>query len=195
MGHLSATIVRPAAGLVWVVLCLTLLAGCASGRGSTRLTTDDVREMSVELASSLAGSDFLGERGPDSVRMVVAMDRVENLSSDVVPVSEQWYLMERIRASTPLQSLGQQRNIAFVIPVEQMVQLRERGGAEAALAMAGRAPTHALRGVLRSVTRVSGLDRTDLYSFECRVIDLETGGVLWSDSFELKRAAVGRAYD
>lgn len=194
MGHLSIPILRQLA-CITLGMSILLLGGCASGQKSTRLTTDDVQEMSIQLAASLAGSDFLGERGTASERMVVAMDRVENLSSDVVPISEQWYLMERIRASTPLQSLGQQRNIGFVIPAEQMRQLKDRGGAEAALLMSNRAPTHAMRGVLRSITRVSGLDRTDLYSFECRVIDLETGGVQWSDSFELKRAAVGRAYD
>lgn len=172
------------------------LPGCAMTQSrSTRLTTDDVKEMAVQLAASLASSDFLRERSPSSDRMVIAMDNVQNLSSDLVPVSEQWYLMERIRASTPLASLGSQRNIAFVIPADNLRQLKDRVGAEAALAGAGRAPTHAMRGVLRSVTRAAGLDRTDLYSFETRVIDLGSGAVLWSDSFELKRAAVGKQYD
>jgi hypothetical protein len=172
------------------------LPGCAMTQSrSTRLTTDDVKEMAVQLAASLASSDFLRERSPASDRMVIAMDNVQNLSSDLVPVSEQWYLMERIRASTPLASLGSQRNIAFVIPADNLRQLKDRVGAEAALAGAGRSPTHAMRGVLRSVTRAAALDRTDLYSFETRVIDLTTGAVLWSDSFELKRAAVGKQYD
>ena len=170
-------------------------AGCAARKGSTRLTTGDVRDMSVELAASLAMSELLSERGPESARMVVAIDRVENLSSDVVPVSEQWYLMERIRASTPLQALASQRNIGFVIPAEHLRQLRERAGAEAALAMERRAPTHAMRGTLRSITRAIALARTDLYSFECRIIDLASGDVVWSDSFELKRAAAGLSYD
>lgn len=176
--------------------CGLAFGGCATtGSRTTRLTTDDVKEMAVQLAASLASSEYLRERTPASERIVVAMDNVENLSSDVVPVSEQWYLMERIRASTPLASLGSQRNIAFVIPAEHLRQLKERGGAEAALVGAGRAPTHAMRGVLRSVTRSAGVDRTDLYSFETRLIDLGSGAVVWSDSFELKRAAVGKQYD
>ncbi len=171
------------------------MGACASTQKSTRLTTDDVKELSVQIAASLAASDFLRERSPSSERLVVAIDRVENLSSDVVPVSEQWYLMERIRASTPIGSLGSQRNVAFVIPAAQLRQLKERVGAEAALAGAGRSPTHAMRGVLRSVTRSAGVDRTDLYSFETRVLDLASGNVIWSDSFEIKRAAVGKQYD
>lgn len=185
--------------LVMSMLLATLAvaaSGCATTPSrSTRLTTDDVKEMAVQLAASLASSDFFRERSPASDRMVIAMDNVQNLSSDLVPVSEQWYLMERIRASTPLASLGSQRNIAFVIPADNLHQLKDRVGAEAALAGAGRSPTHALRGVLRSVTRSAGVDRTDLYSFEARVVDLTSGAVLWSDSFELKRAAVGRQYD
>lgn len=183
--------------VVMAVACaITGAGGCATTqRGSTRLTTEDVKEMAEQMAASMTASDFLRERGPGSPRMVVALDHIENLSSDVVPVSEQWYLMERIRASTPLASLGTQRNIAFVIPAEQMNQLRDRGGAEAALFGAGRAPTHAMQGVLRSVTRSAGINRTDLYSFEVRVIALDSGDLVWSDSFELKRAAVGRQYD
>jgi len=176
--------------------CVSLLCGCASTQSrSTRLTTEDVRAMAVEMAASMASSDFLRERDAGSPRMVVALDHVENLSSDVVPVSEQWYLMERVRSSLPLATLGSERNIAFVIPAEQMNQLRDRVGAEAALLGAGRAPTHAMRGVIRSVTRASGVHRTDLYSFEVRVIDLGTGRIDWADSFEFKRAAVGLAYD
>lgn len=182
-----------------ITLCLMSVFGCVgcavTRERSTRLTTEDVKEMAEQMASSMASSDFLRERSPESERMVVALDHVENLSSDVVPVSEQWYLMERLRASTPLASLGAQRNIAFVIPAEQMNQLRDRSGAEAALFGAGRAPTHAMRGVLRSVTRSTGINRTDLYSFEVRVIALASGDLAWSDSFELKRAAVGRQYD
>lgn len=185
------------AGLVAAIgVGVCAAGGCASTRErSTRLTATDVRDMSAEMAASLAGSDFLRERGPDSERMVIAIDRVENLSSDVVPVSEQWYLMERVRASTPIQSLGTQRNIGFVIPAEHLKRLKERGGAEAAMAAERRAPTHAMRGVLRSVTRAVALARTDLYSFECRIIDLSTGDIVWSDSFELKRAAAGLSYD
>ena len=194
--RVGAGVVARAVGVFACAIGAAALCGCATTqRGTTRLTTEDVKEMAEQLAASMAGSDFLRERGPDSARMVIALDHVENLSSDVVPVSEQWYLMERIRASTPLSSLGAQRNIAFVIPAEQMNQLRDRGGAEAALMGAGRAPTHAMRGTLRSVTRTAGVHRTDLYSFETRVIDLGSGAVMWSDSFELKRAAAGLAYD
>lgn len=168
---------------------------CASTQKTTRLTTDDVKELAVQMAASLAQSDLLKERSPASERIVVAMDKVENLSSDVVPVSEQWYLMEGIRASSPIDALRAQRNVVFVIPAAQLQQLKDRVGAEAALAGAGRDPSHAMRGVLRSVTRTAGVDRTDLYSFETRLIDLGSGDVVWSDSFEIKRAAVGKQYD
>lgn len=168
---------------------------CASTQKTTRLTTDDVKELAEQMAASLARSDLLKERSPSSDRIVVAMDKVENLSSDVVPVSEQWYLMERIRASSPIDALRAQRNVVFVIPAAQLRQLKDRVGAEAALAGAGRDPTHAMRDVLRSVTRTSGVDRTDLYSLETRLIDLGSGDVVWSDSFEIKRAAVGKQYD
>lgn len=93
-----------------ITLCLMSVFGCVgcavTRERSTRLTTEDVKEMAEQMASSMASSDFLRERSPESERMVVALDHVENLSSDVVPVSEQctsWSGYELQRRSPPLE--------------------------------------------------------------------------------------------
>lgn len=171
-------------------------AGCASapgGRSSTRLTADDLHEIASQMASRLRASEFLAGRGPDSEPMTIAIQRLTNLSSDVIPVGEQWWLMERVRAALPIVALGRERAIAFVIPAERAADLRMAGHEPAILSE--RAPTHTMDAVFRSVTRSGGDHRTDLYMCEYRITDLATGELAWADSFEFKRAAFGRSWD
>jgi hypothetical protein len=170
--------------------------GCASAPGgpsSTRLTADDLREITAQMATKLRASDFLGTRTPDSPPITVAIQRVSNLSSDVIPVSEQWWLMERVRNSLPIVELGKDRNFAFLIPAERLEELRALGF-EAGVG-SQRNPTHVMDAVFRSVTRSADAARTDLYMCEYRITDITSGELAWADSFEFKRAAFGRSWD
>lgn len=173
---------------------LFILPGCASTPAqSTRLTTDDLQTVTIEMAERLRGSDFLRDRTTDSPRIIVAIQKVENLSMDIITEGERWYLLERVVGSNPIMSLRQSRNIGFVIPAERVQKTREvTGDSEFAK---GRAPTHEMTATFRSVTRAAGLDRTDLYACEYRVTELSTGKISWTDVFEFKRAAAGKAYD
>lgn len=180
-----------------VVLGLALgagLGGCAAPPRTTAITVGDIQEVASEMAAKLAASDFLKDRGPDSPRMVIAIQKVENLTMDLIPESDRWYLMDKVRSSFSLQELSKQRNIAFVIPAEKLRAAREKGTLEGDFA-AERAPTHEMTATFRSVTRAAALNRTDLYLCEYRITDLATGALDWSDAFEFKRAALGRAYD
>lgn len=176
-----------------VILC-ACLAGCAGAPQSTQMTSGDLEVTTAAMARDLAGSRFLAERGPDSERMVVAINKVENLSSDLMPAGEQWMLMERVKGSLPIVELGRQKNIAFVIPAEHLREGRERGTLPEGFA-AGRRPTHEMAATFHSGTRVAGLDRTDAYLVEYRITDLATGELVWNGTFEFKRAAAGLAYD
>lgn len=183
------------AGL-WVIAaaCAMALPGCAAPVKTTAITVDDIQEVAVEMAGKLRGSDFLKERGPGSPRMVIAIQRVENLTMDIIPEADRWYLMDRVRSSFSLMELSKEKNIAFVIPAEKLRAAREKGTLEADFATE-RAPTHEMTATFRSVTRAAGLNRTDLYLCEYRITDLASGELDWSDAFEFKRAALGRAYD
>ncbi len=172
------------------------VTGCASapgGASSTRLTVDDLREITAQMAAKLRDSDFLVSRTPESEPITVAIQRVTNMSSDLIPQSEQWWLMERVRNSLPIIELGKQRNLAFLIPAERVEELRQLGF-EPGL-MSERRPTHVMDAVFRSVTRSGGAARTDLYMCEYRITGIDTGELVWADSFEFKRAAFGRSWD
>lgn len=184
---------RPAALLGCVLLGAPL--GCAAQRtGSTRLTAQDFADLSAQVAADLGASDAVASRTADAEPWIVAMDRVENLSGDFIPASEQWWLMEKVRSGLPMRALAEGHAIRFVIPAERLAEIRGRGG-ELANAGAERAPTHRMGAEIRSVARTGGGGRTDLYATDFEILDLSTGAVIWSGRGEIKRVAFGRAWD
>lgn len=185
---------RVAWAIVPVALWAMLGACAAAGPQSTRATADDLDQLTIEIAASLLASDFLANRSPTSPPIRIAIERVTNLSSDLIPESEQWWLMQRIRSSVSLQSLSGDKAIRFVIPAEHLAELRNRGG-ELVEAAHERDPTHTMSATIRSITRMANGHRTDLYATEYQITDLTTGEPVWTDSFIFKRAAFGRAWD
>ncbi|MFZ4574715.1 MAG: hypothetical protein ACOYN0_09980 [Phycisphaerales bacterium] len=175
------------------VLSAGLLCGCAP-KTTTRITVADLEETTSVIADKLRGSDLLASRGPDSPPMIVAIHKVENLTSDIIPDGDRWWMMQRVRASQPILTLSRDKNIRFVIPAEHLRQGLERGTLEAGFA-ADRAPTHEMSATFLSTTRAAGKNRTDAYLCEYRITDLATGGLAWTEIFEFKRAAFGKGYD
>lgn len=171
------------------------LGGCASAYAqSTTLSASDLEATASEISAKLNASDFLKGRGPDSPKMVIAINKVENLTSDLIPASEQWWLMQRIRDSMGVQTLSKQRNIKFVIPAKFLNDAQRKNTLPEDVALE-RSPTHEMSATFRTATRTAKLDRTDAYLCEYRITNLTDGTLEWSDSFEFKRTAFGRAYD
>lgn len=161
------------------------------------MTASDLTHMSTAMAQSLAQSDALAQRGPTSEPWYITVNKVMNLSSDVMTASEQWLVIARLRAELPLLALREQKNITFVLPAERVAQLRnhpdyveydERFGSE-------RQVTHEMSATFRSITRAQAKDRTEVYYAEFEVVDLATGSPVWSDRFEFKREARGHVWD
>lgn len=171
------------------------LVGCGVSGTSTHLTLDDINVMTSEMGQSLRASAFLSDRDARSPEALVAIDRAENRTRDIIPVGEQWAIMERVKDSSALQELGRDKNLAFVIPAEHFREGVARGAYDIDEIYTDRRPTHQLSGSLLTVTRSGGVDRTDLYVCEFRLVNLENGAVEWSDTFEFKRAARGKGYD
>ncbi len=172
------------------------LASCATWRApeSTRLTDDDLIATTDAMATKLGESDFLRERGPGSDPIVIAINKVQNLTSDIIPEREQWWMMARVRDRLNVNALRRERAVAFVVPKEFLVAGREAGAYDEVAAM-GRAPTHAMEATFRSATRSGGRARADAYLCEYRITDLADSGLCWTDTFEFKKAALGRSYD
>ncbi len=180
---------------LWVLLLIA--AGCAAPARSTRFTDADFSEIASAMAQSLYASDAIQNRTPDSPLWVVSIDKVTNLTSDVITVPEQWAIMARIIGAAPLEELDRVKNIRFVIPPERALALRDRGiDDEVDLAYGSRREVnHTMTATFRSVTRANPTARTDVYLCVFELLDLDTGQLVWSGSYEIKRSAVGKVWD
>ncbi len=175
-----------------------VLSGCAGPPRSTVMTVEDyeyvAREMAGNLRRSLVDKGLLASRGPDSPPIVIAVQKVVNLTSDVMSEATKWYLMARVVNSQPLRSLRATKNVYFTIAAEHLREARKRGSVETGFAEL-RHPTHAMTATFHSVTRSTGVERTDLYYCQYEITDLLTGETVWSDKVEFKRIAHGRTWD
>lgn len=171
-----------------------VFVGCTQPAQSTRLQTRDFQDISTEVAASLQSSDFLRDRTSDSALILIAIRKIENLTTDILAEGEKWFLMDRVMNSGVMTELRHERNIRFVIPKDRLDALAEANQWAGPIA-ADRHPTHTMTAVLRNVTRAAGIDRTDLYSAHYAITSLGTGETVWSGEYLLKRVAAGRAYN
>ncbi len=203
IGRLYQPILRQILGLRvgFVVLLVSALAllGCASGSvgESTRLTINDFDAMAEAMAQSLLASEALGGRGPESDPWIVSIDKVLNLSDDVMTENEQWSIMAQVRGAVPICALWDLKAVRFVLPAERVVEMRQSADATDFSEGFGndRRVTHTMTATFRSVTRAQAKTRSDLYYCEFDLLDLATGEPTWSDRFEFKRQAKGHVWD
>jgi hypothetical protein len=185
-----------------LLLVLLLLTGCNSAptSRSTRMTVDDLNEMSEAMAQSLARSDALRDRTPTSEPWVISIDRAQNLSSDVMTESEKWFVVQKLRSTLPIQAMSKQKNITFVIPKERLDAIRANPkldvGSDPNFG-ATRKPTHQMNATFRSLTRANkeGTGRTEAYYCEFEIMEFASAVPVWADKFEYKRGATGHIWD
>lgn len=180
-------------------LCVSVVntlysVGCVAPAKSTRLQTRDFQDISTEVGASLQSSEFLRERTPESPLMLIAIHKIDNLTTDLVSEGEKWFLMDRVMNSGVMDALRRERNIRFVIPAEKLEALAERNLWAAPIAPERR-PTHTMTASLRNVVRAAGLDRTDLYAAHYTITALDSGENVWTGEYLLKRTAEGRSYN
>ena len=176
--------------------CL-LIAGCAARPQTTRMTVDDFQVISSAMATSFLASNALARRTPNSPLWIVSLDKVTNLSSDVMTTDEQWAIMARLLGQMPIASLWQQKNIRFVLPPERTEQIRQSDINDEARGDFGAARnvSHTMTATFTSITRAQATDRTDIYYCEFDIINLTKGLAVWNDRFKYKRAARGHIWN
>ena len=180
---------------------LVATAGCtAGGARSTRLTDRDLDGVVQAMRASLAASDFFGQRDEHAEPAVIVLDRIENLTGDLLTRAERWMLVARVQGALPIRELAGKKNIAFQITPERHALLRKAGFA-GDLETAPQA-THLMTATFHSARRAgrdtrTGLTdrRADYYYFEYRITEVRTRRLAWTDSFEIKREAVGLVID
>jgi hypothetical protein len=176
------------------------LTGCAAGNQTTRIRHADLDDLVHEMVESLAASDFLRGRTPDSAPWRIVIDKVQNLSSDVVSEAEQWMVVARVRGAVPLRSFASTRNITFQFNPQRAESLRRAGVAVRPIDPAF-APTHLMSATFRSLRR-AGRARSELtdlraetYLMSFRIVDLQSRAIEWMGQFAFKRQAEGLLID
>ncbi len=187
----------------WFVPCAMLmaLAACNAPKApqSTRLTLEDFDHTVTEVTQQLLTSDFLTPRNGESPRVVITINQVRNLTSDVISPAEQWSVMGRVRSGLSVNAM-RQKNVVFQITPERHELLRHAGFDTDKIGPAN-PPTHVMSGVFRSSTRAATGDkklvdaRTDLYFLEFTIESIQDRHTVWTGGVEFKREAAGLAID
>lgn len=200
--HQAARLTRGAARTIPLALLL-LLPACASTRAArtTRLADADLTQAVLSIRQQLADSRFLAERSADSPEARLVLRRVENLSTDRIPVAEQWSLASRVIGDPAMQELLKSKHITLQLPPEK-IALLERGGLEFPDLEPESWPTDILSSQIASGTRAGSLTggrdtdiRKEYYLISFTIEDLQQRTILWQGTAELAREAEGTVVD
>lgn len=179
------------------------LGACAAGKAqrSTRIADADLTQAVLTMRQQLAESRFLRERDASSPEARLVLRRVDNLSSDRIPIAEQWSLASRVISDPGMQELLRSKRVVVQLPPEK-VALLERGGMEFPDLRPEDEPTNLLEAQIASGTRAGSLAggreadiRKDYYLISFVLEDLQGREVLWQGTAELAREAEGSVVD
>lgn len=177
-------------------LCMSMaLAACGASphARTTFLNSVDLVDMTDRMAESFAADERMSARTSQSPPWVISMDRMHNYTNQIMPEDEKWLYLARLRAQLQQSEIVRRRNVIWVIPPERwpMVQ-RELGDAPLELR---RTPTHELTAEFGALTNTSGKGRSDAYLCEYQLVDIQSGEMVWSGMWEVKRSVAGKTYD
>lgn len=174
---------------VIALLPLVIASGCASSHSSnatsmistTRLTSSDLQRMTDQMSASLVAAEVIHPG------MVIAVDRVENLTNHIMSAADKdGFILSLRRALISNESFREEG----VIFVESAARLPDnpslRGGGGDAATVSGTGPTHALAATFLALTTQTRGLREDYYECQFRLFDLQTNRDLWIDAYPVR---------
>lgn len=177
------------------------LGACSSVGSSSALTADDFFVTTNDMVAKLSSSEFLADRDATSEPVVIVINKVENLTSDIIPVPEQWALMWKVQSAMPVVNLKKTKNVSFMLPPERMKLIAQKRADAGELPLPSAAPTHEMAATFRSITRrkmepgQAANQRMEFYGMEYRIENLASRELVWLELFEFKRLANGTIID
>ncbi|GIK19560.1 MAG: hypothetical protein DYG93_02510 [Leptolyngbya sp. PLA2] len=194
----------PARLLSLCIAAACVMSACtASGpsKQTTRLRHSDLALAGAEMREQLATATFLEGRTPESPPIRIVIRRLENLSSDRVPIAEQWAMVSGLIADRGVQQAARERGVVFQLPPEKASLLRETG-VEYPDLLPEHYPTHVLRASIRSLVRGGAVRgsgpadvRKDVYLISYEVEEIDSREVVWQADVEFAREAKGLLVD
>ena len=182
--------------LILFIVIMLMLAGCAHrppAAQTTFLNAVDLQDMTDRMAMSFAEDPEIASRDSTSPPWIISINRMTNHTNEIIPNREKWLYVARLRALLGSTGLARNRNMVWIIPPERWADLQsELGSAPSELRLP---PTHQMSAEFTSLTNTSRHGRSDAYLCEYRLVDLATGELIWTDFWEVKRAATGLTFD
>lgn len=187
---------RIAASVLVLGMACFALAGCAAPKAQTTfLNSVDLIDMTDQMAQSFAADQVIGTRSEADKPWIISIYRVVNHTNQLIPDREKWLYVGRLRAMLAQSDLAKRRSIVWIIPPERWPIVAEELGVSREPDGLRTKPTHLLTAEFGALTNTSGRGRSDAYLCSYQLVDLESGGMVWEGSWEVKRAISGRTYD
>jgi PBP1b-binding outer membrane lipoprotein LpoB len=174
-------------------LLLTLLAGCAGNNTavshgkSTALDAANLEEMTQQMTDSMLKAQGIQSAIASKSRLKVVIQPVENkMVGEVLPRGEKELFIARLRLLLQDRAPNQ---FAWVVNRDAWYNLRGKEldpGPDPDRVQ----PEYALTARFSSITDESSKHRSSYYLCVYNLTDINTGQVLWTDKYEVKKSAV-----
>lgn len=182
-----------------LTMCAIALAGCG---GAPKVKTPflqsvDLVEMTDRMAESFAASEVIALRASDLQPWVISVYRVINHTNQLIPEREKWLYIGRLRAMLGRTDVSKQHALIWIVPPERWPQIAEAMNADVEHEPLNMrmTPTHVLTAQFNALTNTSAQGRSDAYLCAFELLELSNGKIVWTDSWEVKRAVSGLTYD
>jgi len=173
-------------------LWCAFLAGCTSAVESghnTLLNGVDLVQMTDQMARSIVADPRVQSAIAKDGALKVVVQPVENqLTAEILPRGQAEAFTARVRS---LLSQKNPQQFTWILNRDEFYDLRGKeldvplGPAPDAIN-----PQYALTAVFSSLTQETSKGRSDFYVCRYELSDLQTRGVLWTDTYKVKKSAM-----
>lgn len=192
-------LLRPICAILLAAGVLSASACRSPENATTRMSVGDFEEVAAQFAAQLAKAKPIEGRTPQSdPPMVIAFQKVTNLSGDIMTPGDQWAALNQVRGTADVQRLWDDKRVAVVLTADQTRKQVQSGIEETRSGTSyavDRHPTHIITATLHGTQRSAGNERTDLYVWQFEMFDLATNQLVWSGECLIKRRAFGSQRD
>ena len=156
---------------------------------NTLLSGVDLVQMTDQMARSIVADTRVQSAIAKDGSLKVVVQPVDNqLTAEVLPRGQAEAFTARVRA---LLSQRNPQQFVWILNKDEFYDLRGKE-LEVPLGPAPEAvnPQYALTAVFSSLTHETSKGRSDFYVCRYELSDLQTRGVLWSDTYKVKKSAM-----
>lgn len=181
---------HPACLLLAAIVCLAGCGTAVSSGTSTALSGFDLEEMADQMAQSIVADPEVQREIRQRGSLKVVVLPVENLlTGEVLPAGQARAFTARVRTLLARRAAG---NFTWITNRDAYydMRVRELEGIELGPSPDALDPEYALHATFRSLTQEDKRRRSAFYQASFALTDINNRTVLWTDAYNVKKAAV-----